>query len=82
MGSPKSLKKPDENIGMLLWQTNMLWQRKMNQALKEINLTHTQFVVLASLGWLLKQGKVVAQKDIADFSKTDQMMVSKVFKNA
>ncbi len=42
----------EESPGYLLWQVSMLWQRKMKRGLDEIGLTHTQFVLLASLGWL------------------------------
>ena len=80
MHKNENIKKPNENIGYLLWQTTMIWQRQMNKALSEIHLTHTQFVLLASLGWLLKNTSSVTQKEIADFSKTDRMMVSKILR--
>ena len=73
-------KEPNNNIGYLLWQTNMLWQRQMNSALSQVELTHTQFVILISLGWLLKNSSNVTQAEIADFSKTDRMMVSKILR--
>lgn len=72
--------KPEENSGYLLWQTTMIWQRKMNRTLDEIGLTHTQFVVLASLGWLSKNQKKINQKDIANNSNIDRMMVSKILR--
>jgi len=72
--------KPEENLGYLLWQATMLWQRQMNRALDEISLTHTQFVILAALGWLLKSSESVTQKEIADHSNTDSMMVSKILR--
>lgn len=74
------IEEPNNNIGYLLWQTTMEWQRQMNHALKKVKLTHTQFVILASLGWLLKKSSNVTQKEIADFSKTDRMMVSKILR--
>ena len=58
----------------------MLWNRQMNRALNEINLTHTQFVIMAALGWLLKNADNVTQKEIADASNTDRMMVSKILR--
>lgn len=73
-------KEPNNNIGYLLWQTTMLWQRQMNSALSQVGLTHTQFVILISLGWLLKKSSNVTQSEIADFSKTDRMMVSKILR--
>ncbi len=72
---------PEENTGFLLWQATMTWQRQMNRALNEIQLTHTQFVIMAALGWLLKTSDEVTQKDIADHSNTDRMMVSKILRN-
>jgi len=81
---PKSVEfdfeKPEESSGYLLWQLTMLWQRKMKRALDELDLTHTQFVLLAALGWLSKQNKTVTQVDIANHSNTDRMMVSKVLR--
>lgn len=72
--------KPEENSGYLLWQVTMLWQRKMKTELDKIDLTHTQFVLLAALGWLTKTEKNVTQIEIAKHSNTDRMMVSKVLK--
>jgi len=72
--------RPEENIGYLLWQATMQWQKQMNRALDEINLTHTQFVIMAALGWLLKSSENVTQKEIADHSNTDRMMVSKILR--
>jgi len=71
---------PDEDLGYLLWQTTMLWQRQMNRALDEVNLTHTQFVILIALAWLSGSSENVTQKEIADHSKTDRMMVSKILR--
>jgi DNA-binding MarR family transcriptional regulator len=72
--------QPEENLGYLLWQATMIWQKKMNRALDEIKLTHTQFVIMAALGWLLKSTDNVTQKEIADHSNTDRMMVSKILR--
>ncbi len=69
---------PDENLGYLLWQTTMQWQKNMNRALCEVGLTHTQFVILIALAWLLKTNNNVTQNDIAKHSNTDKMMVSKI----
>lgn len=73
-------KSPEDSPGYLLWQITMLWQRKMKRALDTIDLTHTQFVLLAALGWLEKNHELVTQTEIADHSKTDRMMVSKVLR--
>ena len=73
-------KSPNESPGYLLGQVTMLWQRKLKKVLDPLNLTQTQFVLLAALGWLSKKNKTVTQVDIANQSNTDRMMVSKVLR--
>lgn len=73
-------KSPDESPGFLLWQITMLWQRKVKRELDKIDITHTQFVLLATVAWLSNKKEVVTQIDIANHSKTDRMMVSKVLR--
>ncbi|OYU97333.1 MAG: MarR family transcriptional regulator [Bacteroidetes bacterium B1(2017)] len=73
-------KNDTDSSGFLLWQVTMLWQRKIKKELDKLGITHTQFVLLASLAWLSKTNKNVTQIDIANQSKTDRMMVSKVLR--
>ncbi len=73
-------KKAEDSPGFLLWQLTMLWQRTIKRELDKLDLTHTQFVLLASLAWLSKTNGSVTQVDIANHSKTDRMMVSKVLR--
>ena len=56
------------------------WQRKQKKALGPLDLTHTQFVLLASLSWLSRENNAVTQVDIANQSNADRMMVSKVLR--
>ena len=73
-------KTPNDSPGYLLGQLTMLWQRKQKKVLDPIDLTHTQFVLLAALGWLSKSNNAVTQVDIANQSNCDRMMVSKVLR--
>ncbi len=73
-------KSPNDSPGYLLGQVTMLWQRKLRKVLDPLDLTHTQFVLLASLGWLSKTNDNVTQVDIAKQSNADRMMVSKVLR--
>lgn len=73
-------KSPNDSPGYLLGQVTMLWQRKLKKVLDPLNLTQTQFVLLAALGWLSKTNENVTQIDIANQSNTDRMMVSKVLR--
>lgn len=72
--------KPENDLGFLLWQITMTWQRQLNRALDEIDLTHTQFAIISALRSLLKESNTVTQKSIAERSSTDTMMVSKVLR--
>jgi DNA-binding MarR family transcriptional regulator len=73
-------KSPKDSPGYLLGQLTMLWQRKLKKVLDPLDLTQTQFVLLAALGWLSKKSNSVTQVDIANQSNADRMMVSKVLR--
>ena len=73
-------KSPKDSPGYLLAQLTLLWQRKQKKALDPLDLTHTQFVLLAALGWLSRENNAVTQVDIANQSNADRMMVSKVLR--
>ncbi|MBC3788677.1 MarR family winged helix-turn-helix transcriptional regulator [Spirosoma utsteinense] len=70
--------EPEENNGYLLWQVSMRWQLLMNQRLRDVGITLTQFSLLAGLYWLDRRGEVVTQQRLADYANTDKMMTSKV----
>jgi DNA-binding MarR family transcriptional regulator len=71
---------PSESNGFLLWKATNLWQREINKILKQFDLTHTQFVILASSYWLSSQNKHVTQVEIAEFISIDKMMTSNVIR--
>lgn len=73
-------KSPNDSPGYLLGQVTTLWQRKQKQVLDPLNLTQTQFVLLAALGWLSRENDNVTQIDIANQGNADRMMVSKVLR--
>lgn len=70
--------QPEEKTGYLLWQVTMRWQLRMNQQLRPVGITLTQFSLLAGLYWLSRQGETVTQQRLADYANTDKMMTSKV----
>lgn len=73
-------KSPNESPGYLLGQLTLLWQRKLKKVLDPLDLTQTQFVLLAALGWLSRENDNVTQVDIANQGNADRMMVSKVLR--
>jgi DNA-binding MarR family transcriptional regulator len=73
-------KSPEDSPGYLLGQLNLIWQRNQKKVLDPLDLTQTQFVLLAALAWLSKSKKDVTQIDIANQGNADRMMVSKVLR--
>ncbi len=71
---------PSESTGFLLWKTTNLWQREIKRTLKKYDLTHTQFVVLASSYWLSQKNDNLTQVEIAEFIEIDKMMNSNVIR--
>jgi DNA-binding MarR family transcriptional regulator len=71
----------DESAGLLLWQVTNRWQAAQRAVLKPFDLTHVQFVLLASLAWLSSDEPTappVSQRALADHAATDPMMTSQV----
>ncbi|MHB1173181.1 MAG: MarR family winged helix-turn-helix transcriptional regulator [Lacisediminihabitans sp.] len=69
----------EESPGLLLWQVTNRWQAAQRAALKPFDLTHVQFVLLASLAWL-DRGAPVTQRQLAGHTATDPMMTSQVLR--
>lgn len=69
-----------QSPGLLLWRVTNRWQAAMRAALAPHDLTHVQYVLLASLTWLGDQEpeRIVTQVDLAAFAATDPMMTSQV----
>lgn len=69
---------PSESPGLLLWRTTMRWQRVMTAALAPLDLTHVQFVLLASTMWLGRNGQPPNQVQLAAQAGTEVKMTSDV----
>jgi MarR family transcriptional regulator, organic hydroperoxide resistance regulator len=70
--------EPNDNPGFLLWRVTNAWQRQIRAALEPLDLTHVQFVLLASLAWLSHQEASIPQVLLAQHANTDVMMTSQV----
>jgi len=78
--NPFSYKNSNDATGFLLYKVHNFWQREIKRNLKELNITHTQFVILASAYWLILQKGEVTQIEIAQHAKMDVMMTSNVIR--
>lgn len=77
----KYRESPSDSIGLSFIKAYNLWHKMIKEELNIINLTHPQFVVLASLGYLSQNNEEVNQVTISKQSDIDVMTVSTIIKN-
>jgi MarR family transcriptional regulator, organic hydroperoxide resistance regulator len=75
-----SVDKPEDSSGFLLWQVTNLWQREIKKALEPYGLTHSQFVLMASIHWLALHKVDVTQIVLSTHTKIDPMTTSTVLR--
>jgi DNA-binding MarR family transcriptional regulator len=73
--------EPGRSPGFLLWHATLRWQRGVAAALAPLELTHVQFVLLASTWWLNEHGDHPNQVVLAEFSGADVKMTSQVIRS-
>ncbi len=78
--NPFSVEKSNDATGFLLWQVHNYWQREIKKCLIDLDLTHTQFVILASAYWLILHQDLVTQIQVAKHANTDVMMTSNILR--
>lgn len=66
--------------GFWLHHAALEWRATLERNLRPLGLTPTQFNLLASAGWLSRQGELPTQQQVADMSGSDRMMASKVLR--
>ncbi|MFI5912244.1 MarR family winged helix-turn-helix transcriptional regulator [Dactylosporangium sp. NPDC051541] len=71
---------PNDSPGFLLWHVTLRWQRDIAAALAPLDLTHVQFVLLATTWWLNSQGSSPNQLSVARQAGTDVKMTSQVLR--
>lgn len=71
---------PKESPGYLLWRISTKWRDSIENVLKPFNLTHPQFVILATLAWLTKDGNKVSQIVIGKMAGLDPNTTSQILR--
>lgn len=75
---------PQNSPGFLLWRVTLRWQRQIAAALHPLELTHVQFVLLATVWWLSERAdspaRLPSQREVADHAAADVMMTSQVLR--
>ena len=74
------VEKAEDSPGFLLWQVTNLWHREIKKALEKHQITHSQFVLLASIHWLTIQQQDVTQIALSNHTKIDPMTTSTVLR--
>ncbi len=69
---------PEGSPGFLLWHVSTAWRGSIERILKSIGLTHPQFVILAALGWLTRDGERVTQAAVGKMAGLDPNTVSQI----
>lgn len=77
---PFGFERPEHSPGFLLWQTTMVWQRLIAKALSSYDISHAQFVIMATLLWFEAHKYDTTQVLIVTWTKLDPMTVSKSLK--
>lgn len=70
-----------QSIGLSFIKAYNNWHKKIKTELAAIGITHPQFVVLASLGYLEQSKNEIKQIEISKKSDIDVMTVSTILKN-
>jgi DNA-binding MarR family transcriptional regulator len=73
--APKAL---SPTPGYLVWRLANKWRTAVDQALAPLNLTHAQYVLLASLSGMERAGRRPSQRELADYTGLEALYVSKL----
>lgn len=71
---------PEQSPGYLLWRISTSWRSSIENTLKSLSLTHPQFVVLATLGWLTRNGDKVNQLTVGNLAGLDPNTTSQILR--
>lgn len=77
---PFGFERAEDSPGFLLWQTTVIWQRLIKKTLDPHDISHAQFVIMATLLWFEAHKYDTTQILIVNWSKLDKMTVSKSLK--
>ncbi len=71
------INKPKNSVGFQFWRLHNYWQKRIIQELSLYEITHTQFVILASIKWFFEQSKEPTQAEISRLTGIEKMTLSK-----
>ncbi|SGZ03951.1 MarR family winged helix-turn-helix transcriptional regulator [Moritella viscosa] len=71
---------PSKSIGLQFWKLYTKWNNAIYLKLEPLGLTHTQFVILATIFWCEKENIIPSQSKISTLTSIDKMTLSKALK--
>ncbi|MGV9714284.1 MarR family winged helix-turn-helix transcriptional regulator [Gordonia sp. NPDC003424] len=78
MPEPVEPRGPHASTGFWLHHAALAWRSRVDDALRDTDLTVTQFTLLASANFLSRDDMLPSQQEVAEFAGADRMMASKV----
>lgn len=72
--------RPEDSPGYLLLKVSLAWRSVIEDALKVFDLTHSQFIVLATTAWLTQQHANISQIDVSRTSGFDSNTTSQILR--
>ena len=72
--------RPEDAIGFWMWRLTLVFQRRAEAALREIGLTHLQYVILTLTGWLSLRSTSISQADLLRISGVGEAQLSLMVK--
>jgi len=70
----------NESQGVKLWQKSVKWRRCLEPHLAEHQLTFPQFMILAAIYWLTRNGEIATQAHIAQYCSIDVTITSQIIR--
>ena len=68
---------PQASIGFQFWKLHNQWQKRVSDILSPYGITHTQFVMMASIAWFEEQSISPSQAQVAKLMNLEKMTFSK-----
>ncbi len=77
-GKSMQFDPPGAAAGALVWRLATRWRVAVDRALVPLDLTHAQYVLLATLDGLDRAGRQPSQRELADETGLEALYVSKL----
>jgi DNA-binding MarR family transcriptional regulator len=68
----------DASVGLLFICAYNKWHTRIKKELREIGITHPQFVVMTTLAYLTQNSEFISQARVAAMADMDEMSVSQI----